>query len=79
MWLSSTSHLCAQDRGGSSHPSLGGELGCPEPLVPAGLIQNLSQGGCQVAADPRDGVAAGQEAREQRGRGAVPGAAVAVR
>lgn len=45
--------------------------------MPAGLIQSLSQGGCQVAAGPRGEAAAGPEAREQRGRGAVPGAAVA--
>lgn len=78
MRLRLTSHLCVQDHGGSSHPLLGGELGCPEPLVLAGLIQSQSQEGCQVAADPRGGVAAGLEAREQHGRGAVPGAAAAV-
>lgn len=76
--LSSSLHLCARDRDGSSHPSLGGGLGCPGHQVPAGLIRNLSQGGCQEAAGRRGGVAAGPAAREQHGRGVVPGAAAAV-
>ena len=75
--MSLTPHLCVQDRGGSSHPSLGGELGFPGALAPAGLIRSQSQEGCQVAADPKGGVAAGLEAREQHGRGAAPGAAAA--
>lgn len=47
--------------------------------MPAGLIRSLSQGGCRAAAGWRGEVAAGLEAREQHGRGAVPGAAAAVR
>lgn len=43
-----------------------------------GLIQSPSLGGCQAAAGLRGEGAAGPEAREQRGRGAVPGAAAAV-
>lgn len=78
MCRSLTPHLCAPDRGGFSHPSLGGGLGCPEHLVPAGLILSLSQEGCQVAAGLMGEVAAGLEAHEQHGRGAVPGAAAAV-
>lgn len=72
-----TPHLGALDRGGSSHPSPGGGLGCPGRLVPAGLIRSPSRGGCQVAAGLRGEVAAGPEARERRGRGAAPGAAAA--
>ncbi len=45
--------------------------------MPAGLIRSPSQGGCQAAAGLRGEVAAGPEAREQHGRGAVPGAAAA--
>lgn len=76
--MSLTPHLCVRDRGGSSHLSLGGGLGCPGHLMPTGLIQSLSRGGCRAAAGLRDEVAAGPEAREQHGRGAVPGAAAAV-
>lgn len=76
--LSSSPHLCARDRGGSSHPSPGDGLDCPGRPEPAVLIQSLSQGGCQAAAGQRGEVAAGPEAREQHGRGAVPGAAAAV-
>lgn len=76
--LSPTPHLCVRDHDGSSHPSLGGGLGCPGHLVPAGLIRSPSQGGCQAAAGLRGEVAAGLEDREQHGRGAVPGAAAAV-
>lgn len=47
--------------------------------MPAGLIRSPSQGGCQAAAGRRGEVAAGPEARERHGRGAVPGAAAAVR
>jgi len=46
--------------------------------VLAGLILRLSQRGCQAAAGLRGEEAAGWEARGQRGRGAVPGAAAAV-
>ncbi len=75
--LSLTPHLCVRDHGGSSHPSLGGGLGCPGHLVPAGLIQSQSQGGCQAVAGLRGEEAVGREAREQHGRDAVPGAAAA--
>lgn len=44
----------------------------------AGLIRSLSLGGCRAAAGLRGEGAAVLEAREQRGRGAVPGAAAAV-
>lgn len=76
--MSFTPHLCVPDRGGFSRPLLGGGLGYPGPLVPAGPTQSRSQGGCQVVADPRGEVEAGLEAHEQRGRGAVPEAAAAV-
>lgn len=76
--LNSITHLCVRDHGGSSHPLLGGGLGCPGHLVPVGLIRSLSQGGCQAAAGLRGEVAAGSEVHEQHGRGAVPGAAAAV-
>ena len=46
--------------------------------MPAGPIRSPSQGGCRAAAGPTGEVAAGPEAREQHGRGAVPGAAAAV-
>lgn len=70
-------HLCAPDRDDSSHPSLAGVLDCPGRPVLASLIQPLSLGGCQVAEGLKGEGAAGREAREQRGRGAEPGAAVA--
>lgn len=76
--LSSSPHLCARDRGGSSHPSPGDGLDYPGHPEQAVLIQSLSQGGCQAAAGQRGEVAAGPEVREQHGRGAVPGAAAAV-
>lgn len=76
--MRSCPHLCAQDRDGSFHPSLGGGLGCQGRQVPGGLIQSLSQGECQAAASLRGEGAAEPEVREQHGRGAVPGAAAAV-
>lgn len=75
--LSLTPHLCVPDHGGSSHPSLGGGLGCPGRLTPADPIRSPSRGGCRAAAGLRGEVAAGLEAREWHGRGAAPGAAAA--
>lgn len=75
--MSITPHLGVRDHDGSSHPSRGDGLGCPERQVPTGLIQSPSQGGCQAAAGPRGEVAAEPEAHEQHGRGAAPGAAAA--
>lgn len=79
MCPSSSLHLCARDHDGSSHPSLGGGLGCQGHRVPAGLIRSLSPGGCQAAAGLMGEVVAGLEAHEQHGRGVVPGAAAAAR
>lgn len=79
MGPSSSSHLGVRDHGGSFHPLLGGGLGSLELLVPAALIRSPSQGGCQGAAGPRGEAATGLEAHGQHGRGAVPGAAAAVR
>jgi len=72
-------HLGVRGHGGSSHPSLGGGLGCPGHPAPAGLTRRLPQGGCQAAGGLKGEAAAGPEAREQHGRGAVPGAAAAGR
>ena len=46
--------------------------------MPEDPIQSPSQGGCQAAAGLTGEVAAALGAREQHGRGAVPGAAAAV-
>lgn len=79
MGPSSSSHLGVRDHGGSFHPLLGGGLGYPKLLAPGALIQSPSQGGCQGVAAPRGEAAAGLGAHGQHGRGAVPGAAAAVR
>lgn len=71
-------HLGAPGRGGSSHPSQAGGLGCQERLEPAGRSQRPSRGGCRAAAGLKGEGAVGPGDRGQRERGAEPEAAAAV-
>lgn len=75
---SSGPHLCGPAHGDSSRPSPSGGPGHPGPRAPAARSCSLSPGGSLEAGGLTGGVAAGPGGRAWRGRGAGPGAAVAV-